>query len=81
MHTKPNFWYYQTVKFRSKSIRISTISRQNDAKNALDLRNIGTPLNPTPKPLKSINNALFSLEIALFPVRLLHSVLEPPVAT
>ena len=67
---KPNFLSHQSVKFRSQSIRISTIYRQNKAKNALNLRNIGTPLNRTPNPLKSIEIAHFSSENAHFPYKI-----------
>ena len=68
-----NFLSYQSVKFRSKSIKISIIYSQNKAKNALNLRNIGTPLNPTPYPLKTVKDTQFALENARFPYKICKS--------
>ena len=69
------FLSYQSVQFRSKSIKISIIESQNQAKNAFNLRNIGTPLNPTPYPLKTIENSVtqFALENAHFPYKICKS--------
>ena len=69
-----NFLSYQSVKFRSKSIKISMIYSQNKAKNALNLRNIGTPLNPTPYPLKTHN---LHWKMRIFLIKSANPVVEP----